>query len=169
MDKKRRTLLITVAAVLLVVAICLLPRRSQPLGELIPAPETARVDGLFYISTIVPTPDGYGTFDTGDCRVEGYPDSEAAAALRSAMSEISVQRYYRLPTSLLSRFTQNENYVTIWWIPEDGQKHDLYLNWDEGFIYDDANRAVAYKIDGDAQQAFSQLCAVISEYGTYTR
>ena len=95
MDKKRRTLLITVAAVLLVVAIFLLPRRSQPLGELIPAPETARVDGLFYISTIVPTPDGYGTFDTGDCRVEGYPDSEAAAALRSAMSEISVQRYYR--------------------------------------------------------------------------
>ena len=57
MDKKRRTLLITVAAVLLVVAIFLLPRRSQPLGELIPAPETARVDGLFYISTIVPTPD----------------------------------------------------------------------------------------------------------------
>ena len=41
MDKKRRTLLITVAAVLLVVAIFLLPRRSQPLGELIPAPETA--------------------------------------------------------------------------------------------------------------------------------
>ena len=80
-----------------------------------------------------------------------------------------MQRYYRLPTSLLSRFTQNENYVTVWWIPEDGQKHDLYLNWDEGFIYDDANRAVAYKIDGDAQQAFSQLCAVISEYGTYTR
>jgi hypothetical protein len=149
--------------------IFLLPRRAQPLGELIPAPETARVDGLFCISTIVPTPDGYGTFDTGDCRVEGYPDSEAAAALRSAMSEISVQRYYRLPTSLLSRFTQNENYVTVWWIPEDGQKHDLYLNWDEGFIYDDANRAVAYKIDGDAQQAFSQLCAVISEYGTYTR
>lgn len=139
------------------------------LGELIPAPETARVDGLFCISTIVPTPDGYGTFDTGDCRVEGYPDSEAAAALRSAMSEISVQRYYRLPTSLFSRFTQNENYVTVWWIPEDGQKHDLYLNWDEGFIYDDANRAVAYKIDGDAQQVFSELCAVISEYGTYTR
>jgi len=130
MDKKRRTLLITVAAVLLVVAIFLLPRRSQPLGELIPAPETARVDGLFYISTIVPTPDGYGTFDTGDCRVEGYPDSEAAAALRSAMSEISVQRYHRLPTSLFSRFTQNWNYATIWWIPEDGQKHDLYLNWD---------------------------------------
>ena len=147
----------------------LLLRRSQPLGELIPAPETARVDGLFCISTIVPTPDGYGTFDTGDCRVEGYPDSEAAAALRSAMSEISVQRYYRLPTSLFSRFTQNWNYVTIWWIPEDGQKHDLYLNWDEGFIYDDANRAVAYKIDGDAQQVFSELCAVISEYGTYTR
>ena len=112
---------------------------------------------------------GYGTFDTGDCRVEGYPDSEAAAALRSAMSEISVQRYYRLPTSLFSRFTQNWNYATIWWIPEDGQKHDLYLNWDEGFIYDDANRAVAYKIDGDAQQVFSELCAVISEYGTYTR
>ena len=156
MDKKRKTVLIAVAAMLLVVAIFLLPRRSQPLGELIPAPETARVDGLFCISTIVPTPDGYGTFDTGDCRVEGYPDSEAAAALRSAMSEISVQRYYRLPTSLLSRFTQNENYVTVWWIPEDGQKHDLYLNWDEGFIYDDANRAVAYKIDGDAQQAFSQ-------------
>ena len=169
MDKKRKTVLIAVAAVLLVVAAFLLLRRSQPLGELIPAPETARVDGLFCISTIVPTPDGYGTFDTGDCRVEGYPDSEAAAALRSAMSEISVQRYYRLPTSLLSRFTQNENYVTIWWIPEDGQKHDLYLSWDEGFIYDDANRAVAYKIDGDAQQAFSQLCAVISEYGTYTR
>ena len=40
---------------------------------------------------------------------------------------------------------------------------------DEGFIYDDANRAVAYKIDGDAQQVFSELCAVISEYGTYTR
>lgn len=129
MDKKRRTLLITVAAVLLVVAAFLLLRRSQPLGELIPAPETARVDGLFCISTIVPTPDGYGTFDTGDCRVEGYSDSEAAAALRSAMSEISVQRYYRLPTSLFSRFTQNENYVTVWWIPEDGQKHDLYLNW----------------------------------------
>ena len=53
--------------------------------------------------------------------------------------------------------------------PEDGPKHDLYLNWDEGFIYDDANRAVAYKIDGDAQQVFSELCAVISEYGTYTR
>ena len=134
MDKKRRTLLITVAAVLLVVAIFLLPRRSQPLGELIPAPETARVDGLFYISTIVHTPDGYG-----------------------------------LPTSLFSRFTQNWNYATIWWIPEDGQKHDLYLNWDEGFIYDDATRAVAYKIDGDAQQVFSELCAVISEYGTYTR
>lgn len=131
MDKKRKTVLIAVAAMLLVVAIFLLPRRAQPLGELIPAPETARVDGLFCISTIVPTPDGYGTFDTGDCRVEGYPDSEAAAALRSAMSEISVQRYYRLPTSLLSRFTQNENYVTVWWIPEDGQKHDLYLNWDE--------------------------------------
>lgn len=107
MDKKRKTVLIAVAAMLLVVAIFLLPRRSQPLGELIPAPETARVDGLFCISTIVPTPDGYGTFDTGDCRVEGYPDSEAAAALRSAMSEISVQRYYRLPTSLFSRFTQN--------------------------------------------------------------
>ena len=120
MDKKRKTVLIAVAAMLLVVAIFLLPRRAQPLGELIPAPETARVDGLFCISTIVPTPDGYGTFDTGDCRVEGYPDSEAAAALRSAMSEISVQRYYRLPTSLLSRFTQNENYVTVWWIPEDG-------------------------------------------------
>ena len=74
-----------------------------------------------------------------------------------------------LPTSLFSRFTQNWNYATIWWIPEDGQKHDLYLNWDEGFIYDDANRAVAYKIDGDAQQVFSELCAVISEYGTYTR
>ena len=74
-----------------------------------------------------------------------------------------------MPTSLLSRFTQNENYVTVWWIPEDGQKHDLYLNWDEGFIYDDANRAVAYKIDGDAQQVFSELCAVISEYGKYTR
>ena len=29
--------------------------------------------------------------------------------------------------------------------------------------------AVAYKIDGDAQQAFSQLCAIISEYGAYTR
>lgn len=115
MDKKRKTVLIAVAAMLLVVAIFLLPRRSQPLGELIPAPETARVDGLFYISTIVPTPDGYGTFDTGDCRVEGYPDSEAAAALRSAMSEISVQRYYRLPTSLFSRFTQNWNYATIWW------------------------------------------------------
>ena len=129
MDKKRKTVLIAVAAMLLVVAIFLLPRRAQPLGELIPAPETARVDGLFCISTIVPTPDGYGTFDTGDCRVEGYPDSEAAAALRSAMSEISVQRYYRLPTSLLSRFTHNENYVTVWWIPEDGQKHDLYLNW----------------------------------------
>ena len=181
MDKKRKTVLIAVAAMLLVVAIFLLPRRAQPLGErrhslfaqllgeLIPAPETARVDGLFCISTIVPTPDGYGTFDTGDCRVEGYPDSEAAAALRSAMSEISVQRYYRLPTSLFSRFTQNWNYATIWWIPEDGQKHDLYLNWDEGFIYDDANRAVAYKIDGDAQQVFSELCAVISEYGTYTR
>ena len=154
MDKKRKTVLIAVAAMLLVVAIFLLPRRSQPLGELIPAPET------FCISTIVPTPDGYGTFDTGDCRVED--DSEAAAALRSAMSEISVQRYYRLPTSLLSRFTQNENYVTIWWIPEDGQKHDLYLNWDEGFIYDDAHPAVA-------QQASSQLCAIISEYGTYTR
>ena len=128
MDKKRKTVLIAVAAMLLVVAIFLLPRRAQPLGELIPAPEAARVDGLFCISTIVPTPDGYGTFDTGDCRVED--DSEAAAALRSAMSEISVQRYYRLPTSLLSRFTQNENYVTVWWIPEDGQKHDLYLNWD---------------------------------------
>ena len=64
MDKKRKTVLIAVAAMLLVVAIFLLPRRSQPLGELIPAPETARVDGLFYISTIVPTPDGYGTFDT---------------------------------------------------------------------------------------------------------
>ena len=63
------------------------------------------------------------------------------------MSEISVQRYYRLPTSLFSRFTQNWNYVTVWWIPEDGQKHDLYLNWDEGFIYDDAHPAVAYKID----------------------
>ena len=121
MDKKRKTVLIAVAAMLLVVAIFLLPRRAQPLGELIPAPETARVDGLFCISTIVPTPDGYGTFDTGDCRVEGYPDSEAAAALRSAMSEISVQRYYRLPTSLFSRFTQNWNYVTVWWIPEDGQ------------------------------------------------
>ena len=36
-------------------------------------------------------------------------------------------------------------------------------------LYDDANRAVAYKIDGDAQQVFSELCAVISEYGTYTR
>ena len=167
MDKKRKTVLIAVAAMLLVVAIFLLPRRAQPLGELIPAPETARVDGLFCISTIVPTPDGYGTFDTGDCREED--DSEAAAALRSAMSEISVQRYYRLPTSLLSRFTQNENYVTVWWIPEDGQKHDLYLNWDEGFIYDDAHRAVAYKIDGNAQQAFSQLCAIISEYGAYTR
>ena len=167
MDKKRRTLLIAVAAVLLVVAVFLLLRRAQPLGELIPAPETARVDGFFCISTIVPTPDGYGTFDTGDCRVED--DSEAAAALRSAMSEISVQRYNRLPTSLFSRFTQNENYVPVRWNTEDGQKHDLYLNWDEGFIYDDANRAVAYKIDGDAQQAFSQLCAVISEYGTYTR
>lgn len=167
MDKKRKTLLIVVAAVLLVVAAFLLLRRSQPLSDLIPAPETARVDGLFSISTIVPTPDGYGTFDTGSCRVED--DSEAAAALRSAMSEISVQRYYRLPTSLFSRFTQNENYVTVWWIPEDGQKHDLYLNWDEGFIYDDAHPAVAYKIDGDAQQVFSELCAVISEYGTYTR
>lgn len=71
MDKKRKTLLITVAAVLLVVAAFLLPRRSQPLGELIPAPETARVDGLFCISTIVPTPDGYGTFDTGDCPGRG--------------------------------------------------------------------------------------------------
>ena len=40
MDKKRKTLLITVAAVLLVVAAFLLLRRSQPLGELIPAPET---------------------------------------------------------------------------------------------------------------------------------
>lgn len=167
MDKKRRTLLITVAAVLLVVAAFLLLRRSQPLSELIPAPETARVDGLFTISTIVPTPDGYGTFDTGDCQEED--DSEAAAALRSAMSEILVRRYYRLPTSLLSRFTQNENYVTIWWIPEDGQKHDLYLNWDEGFIYDDAHPAVAYKIDGDTQQVFSELCAIISEYGAYTR
>lgn len=86
MDKKGKTVLIAVAAMLLVVAIFLLPRRSQPLGELIPAPETARVDGLFCISTIVPTPDGYGTFDTGDCRVEGYPDSEAAAALRSAIT-----------------------------------------------------------------------------------
>ena len=113
MDKKRKTVLIAVAAVLLVVAAFLLLRRSQPLGELIPAPETARVDGLFCISTIVPTPDGYGTFDTGDCRVEGYSDSEAAAALRSAMSEISVQRYYRLPTSLFSRFTQNENLSLI--------------------------------------------------------
>ena len=121
MDKKRKTVLIAVAAMLLVVAIFLLPRRAQPLGELIPAPETARVDGFFCISTIVPTPDGYGTFDTGDCRVEGYPDSEAAAALRSAMSEISVQRYHRLPTSLFSRFTQNWNYATIWWIPEDAR------------------------------------------------
>ena len=85
MDKKRKTVLIAVAAMLLVVAIFLLPRRSQPLGELIPAPETARVDGLFYISTIVPTPDGYGTFDTGDCRVEGYPNSEAAAAFGAAL------------------------------------------------------------------------------------
>ena len=40
MDKKRKTVLIAVAAMLLVVAIFLLPRRSQPLGELIPAPET---------------------------------------------------------------------------------------------------------------------------------
>ena len=71
LDKKRKTVLIAVAAVLLVVAAFLLLRRSQPLGELIPAPGTARVDGLFCISTIVPTPDGYGTFDTGDCRVEG--------------------------------------------------------------------------------------------------
>ena len=110
MDKKRKTVLIAVAAMLLVVAIFLLPRRSQPLGELIPAPETARVDGLFCISTIVPTPDGYGTFDTGDCRVED--DSEAAAALRSAMSEISVQRYYRLPTSLLSRQTPTTGLIT---------------------------------------------------------
>ena len=61
MDKKRKTLLITVAAVLLVVAAFLLLRRSQPLGELIPAPETARVDGLFCISTIVPTPVCHGT------------------------------------------------------------------------------------------------------------
>lgn len=37
MDKKRKTVLIAVAAMLLVVAIFLLPRRSQPLGELIPA------------------------------------------------------------------------------------------------------------------------------------
>ena len=44
MDKKRKTVLIAVAAVLLVVAAFLLLRRSQPLGELIPAPETARVD-----------------------------------------------------------------------------------------------------------------------------
>ena len=71
MDKKRKTVLIAVAAMLLVVAIFLLPRRAQPLGELIPAPETARVDGLFYISTIVPTPDGYGTFDE---RSAGRPD-----------------------------------------------------------------------------------------------
>ena len=142
-NKKKKALLIVVAAVLLVVAAFLLLRRSQPLGELIPAPETARVDGLFSISTIVPTPDGYSTFDTSSCRVED--DSAAAAALRSAMSEISVQRYYRLPTSLFSRFTQNENYVTVWWIPEDGQKHDLYLNWDEGFIYDDAHPAVAIR------------------------
>ena len=28
---------------------------------------------------------------------------------------------------------------------------------------------VAYKIGGDAQQGFSNLCAVISEYGTYSR
>lgn len=53
--------------------------------------------------------------------------------------------------------------------PKTDRSTTYNLNWDEGFIYDDANRAVAYKIDGDAQQAFSQLCAVISEYGTYTR
>ena len=55
MDKKRKTVLIAVAAMLLVVAIFLLPRRSQPLGELIPAPETARVDGLFcmFISLVL--------------------------------------------------------------------------------------------------------------------
>lgn len=32
MDKKRKTVLIAVAAMLLVVAIFLLPRRAQPLG-----------------------------------------------------------------------------------------------------------------------------------------
>ena len=68
MDKKRRTLLITVAAVLLVVAIFLLPRRSQPLGELIPAPETARDAGHFNITPIVPTPAESGPFATGECR-----------------------------------------------------------------------------------------------------
>ena len=86
MDKKRKTVLIAVAAVLLVVAAFLLLRRSQPLGELIPAPETARVDGLFCISTIVPTPDGYGTFDTGDCRVEGYPDMALRRAAAASLS-----------------------------------------------------------------------------------
>lgn len=85
------------------------------------------------------------------------------------MSEISVQRYYRLPTSLLSRFTQNENYVTIWWIPEDGQKHDLYLNWTRASSTMTPTPPSPTRSTGNAQQVFSELCAVISEYGTYTR
>ncbi len=98
---------------LLVVAIFLLPRRAQPLGELIPAPETARVDGLFCISTIVPTPDGYGNVRHRRLPGRGLSGQRGRRGSAQRHVRISVQRYYRLPTSLLSRFTQNENYVTV--------------------------------------------------------
>ena len=169
MDKKKKTLLITagIAAVLLAAALFL--SRPQPLDELIPVDDADRYDALFENATTIPTPDGQGTFDNGACEVTALSNSKAGVALKNYLMLLSVQRYHRLPTSLFSRFTQNGNYATIWWTTSDGERHDLYLNWDEGFIYDDAHPAVAYKIDGNAQQAFSQLCAIISEYGVYTR
>ena len=169
MTEKIKVLLPPLLIFLLAVAIFLLPHRAQPLGELIPVDNTDRYDALFENSTTISTPDGYETFDNGVCQVTALGNSKAGVALRNYLMQLSVQRYYRLPTSLFSRFTQNGNYATVWWTTEDGERCDLYLNWAEGFIYDDANRAVAYKIDGDAQQAFSKLCAVISEYGAYTR
>ncbi len=169
LDRKRKNVLIAVAAMLLVVAAFLLLRRSQPLIELIPVDAADRYEALFENSTSIPMPDSHGTFDNGTCQVTALGNSKAGVSLKGYLMYLSVQRYYRLPTSLFSRFTQNGNYATIWWTTSDGERYDLYFNWDEGFIYDDAHPAVAYRIDGDAQQAFSELCAVISEYGTYTR
>ena len=169
MGKKKKALLFVVAAVVIVAAIFLLPRRAQPLIELIPVDDADRYEALFENSTTIPTPDGHGTFDNGTCQVTALGNSKAGVSLKGYLMYLSVQRYYRLPTSLFSRFTQNGNYATILWTTSDGERYDLYFSWDEGFLYDDAHPAVAYKIDGDAQQAFSQLCAIINEYGAYTR
>ncbi len=161
MDKKRKTVLIAVAAILLVVAIFLLPRRAQPLGELIHAAEAdTSIQAIFDLKATVPTENGE---TSGSCDYIAVPDSEAGQALLDVLSGISAQRIFRLPTSLSGPLSGG-NYVSLWYTV-DGQRYDLYLCMDSSTVYNDASHAAAYRLDSDAAEAFSALVNVILRYG----